>query len=129
MEGDMKQVLTFAAVLALLIAGCTAGGDGDLVVVSKTLKKQAHTVGSEFGAMATSVESLFWVEGSVKNAGQEEKKNVVIRFACTDGSSKHILVAQVPLVAPGATVQFKTRRFRTPSDIQMLDEEPEIYTD
>jgi len=125
----MKQTLTIAAVLALLVAGCTAGGGGDLVVVSKTLKKQAHTVGAEFGAMATSVESLFWVEGSLKNAGQEERKNVVIRFTCTDGTSTHILVAQVPQVAPGATVPFKTRRFRTPGEIQMVDEDPEIYAD
>jgi hypothetical protein len=129
MEGKMKQALMVAVTLMLLLAGCTAGGGGDLVVVSKSLKKQAHSVGSEFGAMATSVESLFWIEGSVKNAGQEEQKNVVIRFACTDGTSKHILVAQVPVVGPGATVPFKTRRFRTPADIQMLDEEPEIYTD
>ncbi|MGB5874782.1 MAG: FxLYD domain-containing protein [Bacteroidota bacterium] len=125
----MKQAVTFAAMLALLVAGCTAGGGGDLVVVSKTLQKQTHTVGSEFGAMGTSVESLFWIEGRLKNGDQEEKKNVVIRFKCTDGTSTHILVAQVPKVAPGATVQFKTRRFRTPADIQMLDEEPEIYTD
>jgi len=125
----MKQALTFAAMLALIVAGCTTGGGGDLVVVSKTLQKQAHSVGSEFGAMATSVESLFWIEGSVKNAGQEEKNNVVIRFKCTDGTSTHVLVAQVSKVPPGATVNFKTRRFRTPADIQMVDEEPEIYTD
>ncbi len=125
----MKQTLTIAAVLALLVAGCTAGGGGDLVVVSKTLKKQPHIVGAEFGAMATSVESLFWVEGSLKNAGQEERKNVVIRFTCTDGTSTHILVAQVPQVAAGATVPFNTRRFRTPGEIQMVDEDPEIYAD
>ena len=125
----MKRALAFAAAVALLVTGCTGGGDDDLVVVSRTLRKQAHAVGSEFGAMATSVESLFWIEGSIRNDGQEEKKNVVIRFTCTDGTTRHVLVAQVPYVASGATVEFKTRRLRSPAEIQIVDEAPEIYAD
>lgn len=125
----MKPTLMFIAMMTMIAAGCMGGGKDHLVVVEKKLQTQAHSVGSELGGMATSVESLFWIEGKIQNTGQQEEKNVVIRFKCTDGTTTTVLVARVPHVAPGATAAFKTRRHRSPAAIQMLDEKPEIYTD
>ena len=128
-ENAMKLNLMFVALMTMIAAGCMGGGKDHLVVVEKRLQTQAHSIGSELGGMATSAESLFWIEGKIQNTGQQEEKNVVIRFKCTDGTTTTVLVAQVPHVMPGATVAFKTRRHRSPAAIQMLDEEPEIYTD
>jgi hypothetical protein len=128
-ENAMKLNLMFVAVMSVIAAGCMGGGKDHLVVVEKRLQTQAHSIGSELGGMATSAESLFWIEGKIQNNGEQEEKNVVIRFKCTDGTTTTVLVAQVPLIAPGGTVAFKTRRHRSPAAIQMLDEDPEVYTD
>ena len=67
-----KNHVLLISVLIVVLEGCAVEKKGDIVVVSKTLKKEkaASTAGPmEFGLPAASVGYSFWVEGKVENAG------------------------------------------------------------
>jgi hypothetical protein len=70
--------------------------------------------------------SIFWVEGTVKNSGQEEIKNVTIAFRVTDGRTNLVLSAEVPSVPAGKTVDFRTPVQGSRVELRLVEEEPEI---
>lgn len=111
----------------VVLAGCT--GNSDLVVVSREVRSSANVsaaIPDEFGGSAPSSGVLYWVEGTVRNGGEAEARNVTITFRCTDGNSRRLFVADVARIAPGATVHFATDRYPSPLKITLLDGEPEI---
>ncbi len=76
-----KNHVLLISVLIVVLEGCALEKKGDLVVVSKTLKKEkaASTAAPmEFGLPAASVGYSFWIEGRVKNTGEEDVKNVEV---------------------------------------------------
>ena len=70
--------------------------------------------------------SIFWVEGTVKNSGTEEIKNVTIAFRVTDGRTNQVLSAEVPSVPAGKTVEFRTQVQGSRVELRLVEEEPEI---
>lgn len=127
-----KPTWVYAVLLPLiciLVASCSLQKDGNIVVVSRTLKKEraASTAGPmEFGLPAASVGYSFWVEGKVKNGGEEDAKNVEVTFRVKQGGTVRILTAKVNNIPAGKTVDFRTRIFPSKVDLQLLDEETEI---
>ena len=127
-----KNHVLLISVLIVVLEGCALEKKGDLVVVSKTVKKEkaASTAAPmEFGLPAASVGYSFWVEGKVKNEGDEAAKNVEVTFRCKHGGTVRILTAKVNNIPASKTVDFKTRIFPSKVDLQLLDEEPEIKYD
>ncbi len=111
----------------VVLAGCT--GNSDLVVVSREVRSSANVsaaIPDEFGGRAPSSGVLYWVEGTVRNGGEADVRNVTITFRCTDGNSRRLFVATVARIAPGATVHFATDRYPSPLAITLLEGEPEI---
>lgn len=114
-----------AALLAILLASCSTPAS-DLSVVSKTLRRDVNA--STAGGMGDvpSSGSIFWVEGTVKNSGTEEIKNVTIAFRVTDGRTNQVLSAEVPSVPAGKTVEFRTQVQGSRVELRLVEEEPEI---
>lgn len=124
----MKSTLIFLVALALC-AGCT--GNSGVEVVSKEVRSAANVsaaIPGEFGGSAPSMGELYWVEGTVRNSGAEEVRDVTITFRCTDGNNRRLFVAEVRRIPPGATVPFATDRYPSPLKITLLEGDPEITT-
>ncbi len=124
----MKPSCALLAAL-VLVAGCS--GSSGIEVVSKAVRSTANVsaaIPGEFGGSAPSMGELYWVEGTVRNTGTEEVRNVTITFRCTDGNTRRLFVAEVPRIAAGATVSFATDRYPSPLKITLLEGEPEIRT-
>jgi hypothetical protein len=125
----MVRFVSVVAVAGLILAGCTIGPK-DIVILTKSLKKQGNvntSVPMEFGATATPAGSVYWVEGTVQNTGEKDYRNVQIGFKCSDGTTKKIMTAIVPLLQAGKTVAFKTQQEATQLNLRLLDESPDIY--
>jgi hypothetical protein len=119
----------FSTTLLAFIMVCCNSRNEDVIVVSKTLMQQTDVntaVPLEFGGMATSSGFIYWIEGKVRNAGATDLKNVVVAFACTEGKTRRILSAEIPLIPAGRTVDFKTPTLASKLGLQLLKEEPEI---
>ena len=124
----MKSTLAFLVALALF-AGCT--GNSGVEVVRKEVRSAANVsaaIPDEFGGSAPSTGELYWVEGTVRNSGAEEVRDVTITFRCTDGNNRRLFVAEVRRIPPGATVPFATDRYPSPLKITLLEGDPEIST-
>ena len=118
-------VLLFASMFWWI--GCSM--KPDVVVVSKSMRQEANVssgVQDEFAQSVPSPGQLYWVEGTVKNTGSAEVRNVEITFVATDGNNRSLMIAKVEKIAPGATVPFSTGR--TLSNIRLLvaEGEPDI---
>ncbi len=124
----MKFTLAFLVALALF-AGCT--GNSGVEVVRKEVRSATNVsaaIPDEFGGSAPSTGELYWVEGTVRNSGAEEVRDVTITFRCTDGNNRRLFVAEVRRIPPGATVPFATDRYPSPLKITLLEGDPEIST-
>ena len=114
-----------AALIALLVLSC-AGPASDLSLVSRTLRRDVNA--STAGAIGDvpSSSAIFWVEGKVRNSGQEAIRNVTIAFRVTDGRSRLVLSAEIPEVKAGETVDFKTPVQASIVELRLVEEEPAI---
>ena len=114
-----------AALIALLVLSC-AGPASDLSLVSRTLRRDVNA--STAGAIGDvpSSSAIFWVEGKVRNGGQEVIRNVTIAFRVTDGRSRLVLSAEIPEVKAGETVDFKTPVQGSIVELRLVEEEPAI---
>lgn len=122
----MKHIIACVTLL-LILAGC--GKNTDIVVLSKSMQREANVSSAITGDLGGAVPSngeLFWVEGKAKNTGAEEVKKVSIYFRCTDGNNKRLFVAEIDRIAPGATVSFRTDKFPSHLPMSILDGDPEI---
>ena len=120
----MSRILA-AALAALFLASCS-GPAGDLAVVSKTLHRDVNTSTAGGIGDVPSNGAIFWVEGKVKNSGSEDIANVTISFRVTDGRSRQVLMAEIPLVKAGATVDFKTPPQGSQVELHLTEDEPEV---
>ncbi|HUI11795.1 MAG TPA: FxLYD domain-containing protein [Bacteroidota bacterium] len=120
----MSRFLCVAMVLFVL-SSCS-GPASDLSVVSKSLHRDVNA--SMAGGMGDvpSNGAIFWVEGQVKNSGAEDIANVSIAFRVTDGRSRQVLTAEIPVVKAGATVDFKTPVQGSQVELRLAEDEPEI---
>ena len=115
----------FPALLTLLVVSCSTPAS-DLSVVSKTLHRDVNaSTAGEMGDVPSSG-SIFWVEGTVKNSGSEEIRNVTIAFRVTDGRTNQVLSAEVPSVPAGKTVEFRTPVQGSRVELRLVEEEPDI---
>ncbi|MEW6509745.1 MAG: hypothetical protein AB1428_02165 [Bacteroidota bacterium] len=124
----MKHLLVAAACAAVVLVSC-AGGASDLAVVNKVLKKDTNASmagGPDMGMSVPSSGSIFWVEGSLKNNGKEEAKDVTVAFRVTDGNTTFVLSAVIPSIQPGKAVAFRTPPHGSRLDLRLIEEEPEI---
>ncbi len=117
-------------VLLSLVAGCSTTED-DLVVVSKEIRREAlsqSVAGDQFGSAAGSViENV--VVGQLQNQGTEEVRDVEVTFRVTGGGQNFALVAYIPSIPAGKTIDFRTRGVTTPYTLQFKSEgEVEIST-
>ncbi len=112
--------------LLCLMAGCAI--NSDIVVVTSAMKQGANANSSgldDFGVQPAG--QLYWVEGTVRNSGSEEAKNVEITFVGVDGGKKRSLfIAKVASIPPGATVPFHTAPTFSAIAIGLAPDEPEI---
>ena len=122
----MKRCLMFALpLLGILLSSC-AGPASDLSVVTRTLRRDVNA--STAGAIGDvpSSSAIFWVEGKVRNSGQEAVRNVTVAFRVTDGRSRLVLSAEIPEVKAGETVDFKTPVQGSIVELRLVEEEPAI---
>jgi len=124
MEAVMSRIIC-AAIAAFLLSSCS-GPASDLTVVSKTLHRDVNA--SMAGGMGDvpSNGAIFWVEGKVKNSGASDIANVSIAFRVTDGRSRQVLIAEIPVVKAGATADFKTPVQGSQVELRLTDDEPDI---
>jgi N-acetylmuramic acid 6-phosphate (MurNAc-6-P) etherase len=124
----MKTVAVAATLVALALSSCTRGVS-DLVLVTKSMKKDvnaAMTGAPELGMGVPASGSIYWVEGTMRNDGREEAKMVSIAFRVTDGNSTMVLTAVLPSVPPGKTVGFRTPPQGSRLALTLIDEEPVV---
>jgi len=120
------NIRILAAALAVLFLASCGGPASDLSVVSKTLHRDVNA--STAGGMGDvpSNGAIFWVEGTVKNSGAEDVANVSIAFRVTDGRSRQVLTAEIPVVKAGATADFRTPVQGSQVELRLAEDEPEI---
>jgi hypothetical protein len=124
----MKNLWAVAVAAVFLLASCS-GGASDLSIVSKSLKSDANVSmagAPDAGVSVPSSGSIYWVEGKVKNTGTEEVRSVLIAFRITDGNTRFVLTAHVPVVPPGGTADFRTNTEMSHAALRIIDEEPDI---
>ena len=124
----MKNLWAVAVAAVFLLASCS-GGASDLSIVSKSLKSDANVSmagAPDAGVSVPSSGSIYWVEGKVKNTGTEEVRSVLIAFRITDGNTRFVLTAHVPVVPPGGTADFRTSTEMSHAALRIIDEEPDI---
>lgn len=127
-ERYRSLVVLAVCILCASLAGCSK--TGDIVVVTKELKSQTMTnmaVPDEFGTFASASTNQFWVEGTIRNNGTEEARNVLVSFKCRQGAENRVLSAELESIPAGQTVSFRTRPLDSKIHITLKeDEEPEI---
>ena len=124
----MKNLWAVAVAAVFLLASCS-GGASDLSIVSKSLKSDANVSmagAPDAGVSVPSSGSIYWVEGKVKNTGTEEVRSVLIAFRITDGNTRFVLTAHVPVVPPGGPADFRTNTEMSHAALRIIDEEPDI---
>jgi len=114
-------------VSAVLFAGCT-GGNKDLVIAEKNLRVAANasSAGGMGGVSVPTSSWIYWVEGTIKNVGTDEVKNVQVSFVLTDGGEKITLTGDVASIPPGGQAPFRTDQHVTARTLRFTDAEPEI---
>ncbi|HTS00640.1 MAG TPA: FxLYD domain-containing protein [Bacteroidota bacterium] len=117
---------TFCAALAAILLASCSGPAGDLAVVSKSLHRDVNASTAGGIGDVPSNGAIFWVEGKVKNNGTEDIANVSIAFRVTDGRSRQVLTAEIPVVKAGATVDFRTPVQGSQVELRLAEDEPEI---
>ena len=125
----MKSISTGIVIGALLFLSGCGGKKSDVVVTSKALKKEVSVstaVPGEFGDLAPASSNIFWVEGEVKNNGDENLRNVELGFRCTDGAKNVLFSVVLPSLPSGKTIPYKTRIIESRVELRLLDEDPEI---
>jgi len=120
----MHRILC-VALCALALASC-AGPASDLSVVSKTLHRDVNASTAGGIGDVPSNGAIFWVEGKVKNSGTSDVANVSIAFRVTDGRSRQVLTAEIPMVKAGTTVDFRTPVQGSQMELRLAEDEPEI---
>jgi hypothetical protein len=123
-----RTSLCILAFLTLLSAGCSK--TDAIVVLTKGMKKDTYTstaVPQEFGSFSAASTTMYWVEGTVKNTGAEEAKNLVIAFKCVAGVDSRTLTAEIASIPPGQTVTFTTKPMESRVEVKLKEgEEPEV---
>jgi hypothetical protein len=119
-----------ALLLAAALAGCI-NPKKNVVIVEKKLTyfgSSSTAVPEEFGRNAIAQQTIFVIEGKVRNAGEEDLKDVLITFSVKEAQDRRSLTARIPLIKPGETVSFTTDRLESRLGL-VLDEteSPEIY--
>jgi hypothetical protein len=113
------------ALLLLLfsLGGCSTG-EGDLVVISKEIRREAlsqSVAGDQFGSAAGSaIENV--VVGQLQNKGTDEARDVEVTFHVSGGGQNYVLTARIPSIPAGKTVDFRTQGIRTPYTLQFKKE-------
>ena len=124
---EIKLLCLIVCASLCWLPGCS--GDPEVVVVSKTMHQEANVnpgIPDEFAQSAPSSGQLFWVEGTVRNTGSDEVRNVEITFVATDGNNRTLMIAKIDKIAPGETVPFSTGKNLSPITLRLVEEEPEI---
>jgi hypothetical protein len=126
----MKAAARWFILILITVAwtGCT-NPSKDLSIVTRTVRSLANesTAGNpEFGISVPASGAVYWVEGQVKNGGEAEAVQVTITFRVTDGNTTFMLRAEVPAIAAGKTVSFKTVSQASRTGLRLVDEAPEI---
>ena len=125
----MKKISIGVLVISLLSVWGCGGKKSDVVIVSKTLKKEVSVstaVPGEFGDFSPASSNIFWVEGEVRNDSKEELKNVELGFKCTDGAKTVLFSVIIPSIPTGKTIPYKTRIMESRVELRLLDEDPDI---
>ena len=121
-----RILMLYPVLIALLVPGCDSS-DTDIVVLTKTLKSDVESntaVPEEFGTLAGTTTTVWWVEGTVQNKGATDKKGVLLSFQCTYANVTKVLTAEVDSISAGKTVEFKSRTFASPYNLQLKENEP-----
>lgn len=122
----MRVLIMCPVLLALLVSGCDSP-DTDIVVLTKSLKSDVESntaVPEEFGTLAGTTTTVWWVEGTVQNKGATDKKGILLSFPCTYANVTKVLTAEVGSIPAGKTVSFKSRTFASPYNLQLKENEP-----
>lgn len=126
----MNARMMTALLLAAALAGCI-NPKKNVVIVEKKLTyfgSSSTAVPEEFGRSAIAQQTIFVIEGKVRNAGDEDLNDVLITFSVKEAQDRRSLTARIPLIKPGETVAFTTDRLESRLGL-VLDEteSPEIY--
>lgn len=126
----MNARMMTALLLAAALAGCI-NPKKNVVIVEKKLTyfgSSSTAVPEEFGRNAIAQQTIFMIEGKVRNAGEEDLNDVLITFSVKEAQDRRSLTARIPLIKPGETVSFTTDRLESRLGL-VLDEteSPEIY--
>lgn len=100
--------------LIICLAGCSR--NHDLVVLNKEIHRESLSMsvaGDQFGSAAGAVIENA-VVGQLENQGEDDIHDVELTFHLSGGGQNYVLVAQIPLVPAGKTVNFRTRGINTP---------------
>jgi hypothetical protein len=120
--------LRILPLIAVVATGCSDPAK-ELSIVTRTVRSLANesTAGNpEYGISVPASGAVYWVEGQVKNGGEAEVREVVITFRVTDGNTTSMLRAEVPAIAPGKTVSFKTATLASRTGLRLVDEAPDV---
>jgi hypothetical protein len=122
-----RHILFLCPVLVILLFPGCDNSDKDIVVLTRTLKSDVESstaVPQEFGTLAGTTTTVWWVEGTVQNKGATDKKGILLSFKCTYANVTKVLTAELGSVPSGKTVTFKTRTFASPYNLQLKEDEP-----
>lgn len=126
----MNARMLTALLLAAALAGCI-NPKKNVVIVEKKLTyfgSSSTAVPEEFGRNAIAQQTIFVIEGKVRNAGEEDLKDVLITFSVKEAQDRRSLTARIPLIKPGETVSFTTDRLESRLGLVLDETEPpEIY--
>ncbi len=119
------------AVLALSFALVGCAKKEDVIVVTKTFQQglaDNTAVPLGLGMTSTGSGNLYFVVGTVKNVGASEVTDVMISFKCKEGQEARLLTAEIDRIAPGATVDFHTRGYKSILALTLMEQEPPEIT-
>jgi hypothetical protein len=112
--------------IIVLVPGCDSS-DTDIVVLTQALKSDVENntaVPEEFGTLAGTTTTVWWVEGTVQNKGATDKRGVLLSFRCTYANVTKVLTAEIGSIPAGKTVSFKSRTLASPYNLQLKENEP-----
>jgi hypothetical protein len=121
------QILFLCPVFVILLFPGCDNADKDIVVLTRTLKSDVESstaVPQEFGTLAGTTTTVWWVEGTVQNKGTTDKKGILLSFKCSYANVTKVLTAELGSIPSGKTVTFKTRTFASPYNLQLKEDEP-----
>jgi hypothetical protein len=128
-----KRVFWMIAIAVLAssfaLSGCAK--KEDVIVLTRTLQQGlADNTAVPLGLGMTSPGSgnLYFVVGTAKNVGANEVTDVMISFRCKEGQETRLLTAEIDRIAPGATVDFHTRGYKSIPALTLMEQEPPEIT-